>query len=154
MANKNIFESIGVTPVQAVLVGGGAFLIFKAAKKFGLIKSEESNKADSLGTNKIFEPGYIKQLRKQGKKVYLLNDASLKSVAKKIIDSKGFFHDSMDQFWSAIKTIHYQTQVSQVNEYLTTYQGKELFSFLKTFLNNEEMAQVYDYFNSLPSGLI
>lgn len=154
MANKNIFESVGITPVQALMVGGGGFLIYSVAKKFGLVKSAESDKADNLTTNKKFEPGYTKQLRKEGKKVYLLSDATLKSVANKILNSKGFFKDSMDEFWSAIKTIHYQTQISQLNDYLSTNKGKELFSFLKTFLNNEEMAQVYDYFNSLPTGLI
>ena len=85
MANKNIFESIGITPVQALMVGGGGFLIYSVAKKFGLVKSAESDKADNLSTNKKFEPGYIKQLRKEGKKVYLLSDATLKSVAKNAV---------------------------------------------------------------------
>lgn len=152
MANKNIFESVGITPVQAVLVGGGGFLIYSLAKKFGLIKSQESEKSDNLLSNKKFEPGYIQQQRKKGGKFYLLAQASLAACAKKIIDSKGFFKDSMDQFWSAIKMIHYQSEVSQVNEYMSSKYNKELFSYLKTFLNNDEMAQVYDYFNSLPEG--
>ena len=152
--NKNIFESVGITPLQLVIVGAGGMLIYSIANKFGLIKGDESKKADALSTNKIYEPGYTQGLINKGVKVYLIKKESLQTLAYDIYKAKGFFKDDNGRLWGALKTIHYKTQISQLNKFFIENYKSELFTYLKTFLNNDELAEVYNYFNSLPSGLV
>ena len=64
------------------------------------------------------------------------------------------FNDNEAQLWGALKRITYKTQVAQVNGYFTRKYGVEMFAYLATFLNADELASVYDYLNKLPTGLV
>lgn len=153
MAQENKLP-FGITPIQAagaIVVLGGGYLI---GKKFGLIKGEENVKSEKLDTEKIFQPTYLESLPSGTKYYKFTSKTTIPDIAEKIYKAKGFFKDDMPQFWAAFKRMKYKTQVAQVNQYFTMHYGKEMFAYIHTYLNDVEMSTLYDYLNSLPTGLI
>lgn len=154
MASKNFFEQIGITPVQAVGVVAGLASIYAVGRKFGIIKGEEQVKENKLLGEKMFEPNYLQTLPPEQKVLKFSSASTVPDIAEKIWKAKGFFKDDMAQLWGAIKRMKYKTQVAQVNTFFNQKYSKEMFTYMQTFLNAEEMAQIFDYLNKLPSGLM
>ena len=156
MANgkQTIFQQLGITPVQAVGTGAAIIALYSLGRKFGLVKGEENEKAEQLQSEKMFEPSYLQTLPASQKVMKFANQQSVADIAEKIKSAKGLFNDNEAQLWGAIKRITYKTQVAQVNGYFTRKYGVELFAYLKTFLNANEQAEIYDYLKKLPSGLV
>lgn len=153
-SKQTIFEQLGITPVQAIATGGAIIALYSLGRKFGLIKGEEQDKANQLQTEKMFEPSYLQTLPKGQKYKLFVKPETVADIAEKIKTAKGFFNDNEAQLWGAIKRIRYKTQVAQINAYFTRKYGVEMFAYLKTFLNSNELADVYDYLKNLPSGLV
>lgn len=155
MANgKGFFEQIGVTPLQAVMTVAVVGGIYKVGQKFGLISTAESEakdkKSEAILNDDAFNPSYYK-----GKKVMTwTNEASPKSIAKAIYDSKGLFNDDEAKFWGAIKRCTYKTQVSKVSDTFRLLYGKSLIDYIQGFLNKDGIARLSDYVNKLPSGIV
>ena len=156
MANgkQTIFQQLGITPVQAVGIGAAIIALYSIGRKFGLVKGEENDKADKLQSEKMFEPSYLQTLPASQKVMKFSNPKSVEDIAAKIKSAKGLFNDNEAQLWGAIKRMTYKTQVAQVNAYFTRKYGVEMFAYMKTFLNANELAEIYDYLKNLPSGLV
>lgn len=74
----------------------------------------------------------------------------LKKVANDIINAKGFFNDDENKLYNAFNQIKNQAQMSYV-AYIFEQNKKDLVTFLKSFLNDEELAKVYRIISNKPT---
>lgn len=153
--SKNIFEQIGITPIQALIVIGGGALLYKGGQKLGLIDSAQKQNETKLLAASYLSPSYIDTL-KRGSKKYMTwtNDNTPKDICRKIRDSKGTFKDNDAQLWGALRRIQYKTQAGVVAMWFNRMYSVDLTQYLSTFQNVTEMDNIYKYFESLPEGLI
>jgi len=66
----------------------------------------------------------------------------LDKIAKDIYDSKGLFNDNEEKVFNAFNLLKNQAQVSWVSG-IFQRNKRDLSTFLKSFLNDEEMAKLY-----------
>ena len=150
MQAKNDYSSY-ILPVGVV------FILYLAAKKFGLVPDTGADKKE---TEQLFSdytnPRYVTELIKsgQGKKVYLLPQATAQNLAVRIYKAKGLFNDDEDALYSAVKALKYKSQVSQTaGKFLELYK-KDMAAYLQSFLNENELSKIFDFWQKLPTGKI
>lgn len=68
--------------------------------------------------------------------------SQLFAIRTEILNSKGLFNDDEEMVFNAFNKLRNQAQVSYVAE-LFQKDKRDLSTFLKSFLNNEEMAKLY-----------
>jgi hypothetical protein len=76
--------------------------------------------------------------------------SQLKKVANDIINAKGFFNDDENKLYNAFNQLKNQAQMSYV-AYIFEQNKKDLVTFLKSFLNDEELAKVYRIISNKPT---
>jgi len=144
-----------ILPV-GLLLGGGLVL-----QKFGLLPSMDSIKnekaASELDKLPELRPGYAKkQAAEMGYKKYstmLLKPAGALAVAAQLKRAKGIVNDDELGVYSAFKAVRYKTQVSQVAEVFKREYNLDLLEYLRTFLNDKELARVSSLIDGLPPGI-
>jgi len=152
---KNVFEQIGVTPVQAGAAGAIIFLGYTIAKKFGLVQSEEGKKEAQLLAAPFLSSTYTDSLTREKKKfMSWTNVQTPKDIAKQIKESKGLFNDNEAKLWSALKRIQFKTQAGVVAYWFSRIYGEDLTQYLNGFNTKSEMAKIYDYLNGLKDGIV
>lgn len=153
--SKNFFDSLGISPVQVLFIGGGIWGGYKVAQKFGLVDSKEKEKETALLAAPYLSPSYVLQLQQDKKKFTAYSSTSFPQLlAKQIRDSKGLFNDNESRLWAALKRIQFKTQAAVVSYWFTKQYGEDLTQYLNTFQSKEEMAKIFDYLEKLPSGVI
>ncbi len=152
--------SFGVDPLTGglLVVGlfGGYYVFKKIGETFGLVRTEQDEKADALKVADYMAPAYALNLQKQKKKFYgFPNQATTAAnIAKRIFESKGVFNDNEAQLMGALNQFTYKTQISIVSYYFLKKYNKDLAQFLSTFLSAQEMAALYTKFDKLPTGIV
>jgi len=156
--------------IKTGLIIGGVFLGWQYFLKpllEGLnLKETQSDKdqADSIkqggGDNKTpitnpWDKAYLKYLQdtqKPGQTIVLLTQSSANNLVKQIYDSSGFFNDNEAQLYGAFRQLTYKTQLSQLSDNFYKTYKRDLYSFIKGFLNTEELATVTSMVINLKSG--
>ena len=138
-----------------ILPVGGLLLVYLVAKRFGLVKDTQAEATQQGQLFKdYFSPNYLAQLLKQGGKTMLLTTPGADYIATEIYKSKGIFNDDEGKLYSAIKSFRYKSQVSQVAKVFAAKYQKDLAQYLQTFLNANELNNVYSYTDKLPTGKV
>lgn len=156
---KSLLRDLGISPLEIAVIGGGGFLMYKAVtavgEKFGLIKSDADRKAESLVGDKRFSAGYLQELQAAGKRFRIFSTPkSAPDIATKIYEGRGYFKDDMSKIMGALKRIKYDTQIAQVADAFNKKYGSDMLGYLNSHLSENNMAQVVNYINSLPSGIV
>lgn len=159
MAEKSLLRDLGISPLELAIGAGvlyGGYKLFTGVgEKFGLIKGESGKKADELLGMESLGANYLAKLQAEKKKFYVFTSkGSAPDIAEKFYKAKGFFKDSMDVFWGALKRIKYKTQFAQVADVFQKQYGKDLIAYLLTYIDKDEIATVSDYIKNLPSGIV
>lgn len=144
-----------------ILPAGGLLALGLVLQKFGLIPSQESAKQEknvkALDSLEEFKPGYGSKMAEHNgwKKVIqtLLTTAGAHALAARIKKAKGIFNDDELAVYSAFKTVRNKAQVSQLAETFQREYGMDLVEFLRDFMNEKELARVFDLVEILPTGL-
>lgn len=144
-----------------ILPAGGLLALGLVLQKFGLIPSQESAKQEKnvklLDSLEEFKPGYgAKYAQKQGwQKVLqtLLTTSGAHALAARIKKAKGIFNDNELAVYSAFKTVRNKAQVSQLAETFQREYGMDLVEYLREFMNEKELARVFELVEILPTGL-
>ena len=161
MAKTNLLESAGISPIQLIILGGGAYFIYtvttKVGEKFGIVKSDTdlANEQKSTGLNSMpqMSPSYLSKLGAT-KVMKFKNKSTLQNIVASIYKSKGVFNDNEAMLYGAFKMITYKTQLAEVSQAFYKDYNYDLYQYLKTFLNDSELALIYDYLNKLPTGIV
>lgn len=146
-----------------ILPVGILVLVGSVAQKFGLLPSAESKKTEkdaaALTTltafNRNFAKDYIKQKGTPGRqyKTVLLTTPKAELLAQQLKKAKGIFNDDESAVYSVFRIVKTQTQISQVAKVFFDLTGRELVSFLESFMNEKELAKIYELVNGLPVGI-
>lgn len=158
-----------------LLAGGGVVLYFmyKTGKSLtdllNITSSKEEKEAQQIFASEpsqnAWSPVYFKELNK-GNKIYLFDKKYLEPKAKAIYNavSKIPFMTDSAKIATIIKTLRYKSQVSYLADYFQQKYGYEMYTFIKdgyrffvdgaTGLSDKDMAQLINYVNNLPSGVI
>lgn len=158
-----------------LLASGGVVLYFmyKTGKSLtdllNITSSKEEKEAQQIfasqPTQNAWSPAYYTELRK-GNKIYLFDNKYLEPKAKAIYNavSKLPFMTDSAKIATIIKSLQYKSQISYLSDYFQKKYGYELFTYIKdgyrffvdgaTGLSEKDMAQLINYVNNLPSGVI
>ena len=89
-----------------------------------------------------------------GARILLLTVSGMKSLAKTIYDSKQWYGDDEAKLYGAFRSITSHSQLSQLSGFFYTEYKKDLYEYVKSFLNTEELATVTDIVNNMKKGYI
>jgi len=148
--NKELIEKIIVMALPIIVV---LFIIYLVAKKFGLVKSSESIKADkekaknldTLKQAKYFNPLYYQNIANKP-----LGELEAKEIAKDIYDAWGVFNDDEPAIYSAFGKLSNKTNISQLAEVYYNQYKKDLRSDLLNGLSDSEQNTLMGVINTLP----
>jgi hypothetical protein len=125
-------------PLLSLKPNYDTLLIVKYAKNLGLpnnTKTYANLRKQFMPLNKLEPNAWPSQLKK---------------VANDIINAKGFFNDDENKLYNAFNQLKNQAQMSYV-AYIFQQNKKDLVTFLKSFLNDEELAKVYRIISNKPT---
>jgi hypothetical protein len=144
---------------KLILLIAFVFLLYKLLSKFGLLgMSDEEKNAQALGestalndeVNKNTKLG--KAIQKQiGKKVVTPQDvkdltpnrANFGKWIQEIWDAKGTFKDNEDTVYKIMRQMNSQFEINLFSKTFAVVKGRDLFGFLATFLNDEQLSNVH-----------
>ncbi len=145
-------DVIGKVAIGATVIGAAYFLVLKPVlTKVGLIESGEDKARNKVGTqyatgiDSPFSPQFYKN--KTGAKLLVL--AERQRLGKLLYDADGMFNDGEAQVYAALRQLQYHTQLSYLAEYFSKTYQKDLYSYLRSFLDDSEMDVVHGIVNNL-----
>lgn len=146
-------DVIGKVAIGATVIGAAYFLVLKPVlTKVGLIESGEDKARNQAGTqfatgiDSPFSPQFYKN--KTGAKLLTLADRQ--RLGKMIYDANGVIAgDDEDQVYAALRYLQYHTQLSYLAEFFSKTYQKDLYSYLRSFLDDSEMDIVHGIVNNL-----
>jgi hypothetical protein len=127
---------------KLALYGTGILAIYKIGTKVGIFQTSEEAAANlqyqsTLEANYWLPKFYKDYLNRYGK-IITLTPAAKKTLSDQLWDAKGLFNDDEDKVYAVFRTMNYQTSLSSLADYFLNYKGKDLLSWLKDFLSEEE----------------
>jgi len=177
MADDKSKQVFGYIKIAALL--GGAYLAFKAikglAETFGLVKSAAEEKIDTSTTQAggstieaqnsnpylSFSPQYSNALvaawqKKYPKKVWdnkmqMKFDAmSYKNYVDTLYNAKGIFKDDENSVLDVFRNLQTQYQLSFLARIFSFFYKKDMLSYLKTFMNDDNLKEVLEIIKNYP----
>ena len=158
MENKQSY----ILPIGALVLG------YMVLSRFGLIDTGKSLKqaadAQTLTFDTDISPAYIKKLKRQEMQRRGLQRArfseqrltpdQVKRYGEAIRKTRGGIRpDDEAGLYSILRRIKYRTALAQVDAYFFGTYQKDLPQFWRTYLNNEELSEVYGIIQKMESGL-
>jgi len=112
-----------------------------------------------------WSPQYVKNLIDQsssgGYSTKLLTVSALNKFANDLYDAKGslfsskpFFNDDEELVYAVMRSIVSKSQLSQLAGHFISMYRQDLWEYLRSFLNNEELAKVTNIVLSMKTGKI
>jgi hypothetical protein len=138
--------------VGGVLLGAGLgyyFIVKPLLATLGVIKSPEDKQNDAWALSDVFDINYYKNLPAGA---YLMKQAEVLDLVKRIWDATGFFNDDETAIYSALRQPRYKSQISQLNYTFLATKNKSLIDFLKEYLNESELTTCRQIVNDKPRG--
>lgn len=160
---SNFANNIPVVPLAIVttIVIAVPKILNPILELVGLKDSKESKEVDADSKSDYWNPNWYLDLQKQGKTIYLMNAASLKGFGDDIYNSINMtyayiptFADDEDKIKSVFTLIKYQTQISQLADWMSKIKGKDLFSWLRDELSADDMIRIKDIIQKKPTGIV
>lgn len=144
-----------------ILPVGGVMALLLVLNKFGLLpsasKEKEAQQVQELDTLAEFKPGYTKKLMQKNGwskvKQTLLPAAGAAALAAQLKKSKGVFNDNELAVFSVFKTLRNKAQLSQLALTFQNEYSLDVVEFLRSFLNDSELARIYSIVQPLPTGV-
>jgi len=130
----------------AIVVGGFIFGR-KLLEMFNFSDTKEEKKttadASALEKNNYWNPSWANDTEKgKYKNVMLLSSVTGDKLATDIYNSKGYFNDDEDALYGVFNALNYQTQVSSLAGWFYKKYKYDLYSYIKSFLNESELQQL------------
>lgn len=133
--------------ISAGLIVGVFIAGRKILENFGLISTkQEQNALQQLIIDNYFNPNYWKQ--EPG--ALIITESYSRQLAEIIYDSYGYFNDDESAVYGVFELMKTKSQVSWLSMKFQQYYNKSLLEYLRSFLNNEELAKIAMIVNKLP----
>jgi hypothetical protein len=149
MAKKNIDPNV---IIKAGVTVAGLFIVYKVLQKLGIIKTSAEAQEDKqlLNLESANYWDYNKFLTTLPAGTLLLTQGGATAYANDIYDAKGYFNDDEDQVFSVFRAMKTQSQVAALGKRFNQVYSKDLYSYLKGFLNDDEMLTIKKLLDAKP----
>lgn len=137
MEQKQIFNYI--------FLSAGAFAVYKIGQKLGIFKDANEVSVDTSEMSATWD--YSKPTPK-GARLLTANSGSL--LSEKIYNAHHWYNDNEEEIYSVFRALSSQSQVTSLAYWFKQKYSEDLFYFLKSFLNDKEMATIIKIINSKP----
>lgn len=141
------------------LYGTGIFAVYKVAQKVGIFQTaQESQDEATLQTtltSNYWLPKFWKDYVNKYKKVMILTPAAQENLGNLLVQAKGttdpfssifygqsFIGDDEQKVYGVFRSMNYQTSLSSLADYWLKTYNQDLLSYLKEFLNEEELTNI------------
>lgn len=139
------------------------FVVYKLLGEVGLIKTKEDVIADKVVTEDVFTPKYKNELLnalavklKKSKLTaadiskYSLSSSTSLYIKNELLKAKSIFNDDEEAVFNVFKNFHTQFEIMVFCEFFKATTKMDLFVFLGSFLNSDEIARVVKTMNAKP----
>lgn len=129
----------------------------KVAEKVGLKDSANDivvkNYIGSTSYKEAFNPNFYADVIKKlaPKAVLIYKQADAQSYAQEIYKAHGVFNDDEEKIFGVIQNMRSHAHLSQVCDIFFRTYKKGMYDYLKSFLDNNEMAQIIKMVDTLPT---
>lgn len=141
-----------IDPNILLVIGGFVFVYFagrKIMQSFGLVSDPtETRNLTQLETENYFDPDYYKQFLANSP--LILTDNDTKNYIDKLYNAYGIFNDNEAAVYGVFEALKTKSQVSWLSGKFFIKYGVSLKEYLRSFLNDSEMAKVASIINKLP----
>jgi hypothetical protein len=128
------------------LYGTGIYALYKVGTMVGIFQTpqeiqEEQQLQTTLSSN-YWLPKFYKDYLSRYSKVIILTPEAKKRLSDKLWDAKGWYNDDEDAVYAVFREMNYQTSLSSLADYFLSYKGKDLLTWLKDFLSEDELKNI------------
>lgn len=159
MENSRSGEALGW--VRVGIMVGGAYLGYQYVLK-PLLESTglKPDKADDTVTDlegqapnkNPFDPTYKDAWPVGAVSRWLIPDTHKQKLINILWDATGIFNDDEEAIYGVFRSLDYKTMVSDLAEAFFKAKKKDLYGYLKNYLNTAELATVIGIINKKPAG--
>ena len=155
-------QQFNISPTLVLTIAAGVVLVMFGKgimEKLGLSKSAEdkakdkanATKAQKLADNDYWDyTGFMSRVP-QGQSVRLLTNDSADKIAQKINDAYHYlWANNYPEIDNAFRSLNTQSQVVSVSYAFNRLYGKDLYEWLKSFMNDAQMAAIEDILDKKP----
>ena len=130
------------------LYGTGIYAVYKVGTMLGIFQTvqeqqEEQQLQNTLSSNAWLPKFWRDYLAKYGAgRVMALTDAAKKRLVQELWDARGWYNDDEDAIYAVFRQMNYQTSLSSLSEAFLKEKNRDLLTWLKDFLSEDELKNI------------
>jgi len=147
MANKKANIDYNLI-ISGAMIFGVFYFGRNILENLGLVSDrKESNDLQQLNNEDYFNPNYWQ--RKLPAKI--ITESFSRKYSDDIYNAYGFFNDDENAVYGVFEQMKTKSQVSYLSYKFYQYYNRSLIEYLRSFLNDSEMAKIAAIINKLPA---
>ena len=130
----------------------GLYIVYKLAQKVGIIPSQES-KAETQNLQALENASvwdYNKFLSSLPGGALLLTQAGAAAYVNDLWNATGYFNDDEEAIYGVFRAMRTQSQISALAKRFNQLKNQDLYSYLRNYLNDNEMLTVKKIIDQKP----
>lgn len=130
----------------------GLYIVYKLAQKVGIIPSQES-KAETQNLQALENASvwdYNKFLSSLPGGALLLTQAGAAAYVDDLWNATGYFNDDEEAIYGVFRAMRTQSQISALAKRFNQLKNQDLYSYLRNYLNDNEMLTVKKIIDQKP----
>ena len=132
------------TLIKAGISLAGLFIVYKILQKVGVLPTAESNQAaqnlQALESSNYWN--YNDFLAKAPGGHALLTQAGAAAYVDDLWNATGYFNDDEEKIYGVFRAMRTQSQIAALAKRFNQLKGKDLYGYLKDYLNETELLTV------------
>jgi len=130
----------------------GLFIVYKIAQKIGLLpsaegKAEQQN-LQALEASTVWD--YNKFLSSLPGGALLLTQAGAAAYVNDLWNATGYFNDDEEAIYGVFRAMKTQSQIAALAKRFNQIKNKDLYSYLRDYLNDKELLKVKGIIDQKP----
>jgi hypothetical protein len=140
------------TLIKAGISLAGLFIVYKILQKVGVLPTAESNQAaqnlQALESSNYWN--YNDFLAKAPGGHALLTQAGAAAYVEDLWDATGYFNDDEEKIFGVFRAMRTQSQIAALAKRFNQLKNKDLYGYLKDYLNETELLTVKKIIDQKP----
>jgi hypothetical protein len=138
--------------IKAGISLAGLFIVYKILQKVGVFPSKESNesKQNLLQLENATVWDYNKFLSNLPAGAKLLTQNGAEAYVDDLWNATGYFNDDEEAIFGVFRAMKTQSQISNLAKRFNQLKAQDLYSYLKNYLNEEELLTVKKIIDQKP----
>ena len=138
--------------IKAGVSLAGLFIVYKLLQKTGLLPSAESTQAaqnlEALESSNYWN--YNDFLQKAPGGHALLTQSGAAAYVDTLWDATSWYNDDEEAIYGVFRAMRTQSQIAALSKRFNELKGQDLYSYLKNYLNEEELLTVKKIIDQKP----